>query len=64
MEGLDAGGSVSVGLQQGAQAAVAQAIIRQRQGGEAVAEALLIGSLKVGKGGEQLFEGEGGSGGT
>jgi hypothetical protein len=43
---------------------VSQAIIRQRQGGEAVAEALLIGSLKVGKGGEQLFEGEGGSGGT
>jgi hypothetical protein len=64
LEGLDAGGSVSVGLQQGAQAAVAQAIIRQRQGGEAVAEALLIGSLKVGKGGDQLFEGEGGSGGT
>ena len=30
----------------------------------AVAEALLIGSLKVEKGGEQLFEGEGGSGGT
>jgi hypothetical protein len=64
LEGLDADRSVSVGLQQGAQAAVAQAIIRQRQGGEAVAEALLIGSLKVGKGGEQLFEGEGGSGGT
>jgi len=50
--------------QQGSQAGVAQAIIRQRQGGEAVAEALLIGSLKVEKGGEQLFEGEGGSGGT
>jgi hypothetical protein len=39
LEGLDADRSVSVGLQQGAQAAVAQAIIRQRQGGEAVAEA-------------------------
>jgi hypothetical protein len=64
LEGLDADGSFSVGLQQRAQAGVSRAIIRQRQGGEAVAEALLIGSLKVGKGGDQLFEGEGGSGGT
>ncbi|MFN6337478.1 MAG: hypothetical protein ACK41W_01945 [Cyanobacteriota bacterium] len=53
-----------VGPQQAAQARVARAIIRRRQGGEAVAEALLILSREAGEGGEQLFKREGGSSGA